>query len=812
MRVGVLSAWAATKRRRLGARLALRPLSGALAALLLALLATLGAAPALAAPAAAPPATRPTEAVSYARIAVVRVLSYYYGRTANSGPIPVLSPCIGDGALIGTTGDNLNSYSYALIPTALVNPINPCLGVQTAFEQFNGQAVNWGLLRIQVDLNVAYTGVAAAQQGSVDYSIDPGQIRTTGAPAGPQLLALPLGLLNGSPNHDLPVLETPQPSDAPPNPAANTLIDLTGPTGALLNASALTPDQLATTLYPVALPATQAFPGVAQPAQTTTASAATPSATATTSAQAQQTAAQLSLGAVEVDGNGRLIGMVGADSQGRHILYSASDLQRAIGSVTGKQGQLMAGWQQGLDAFYATPPQYSAAQTAFKALSSSYADFGGVQPFASAAAQGTSDIPALTNANGAPTSTAPVGSLGAGLSKQEIFLAVGLAVLLAVLLGLVFFLRRRSAQQRATAQAQGAPSSEEAQLNLLPPDMPLDAVPEDDEPTRPITRIELNNALTAAGATTGAAAIADLATARMPAAPRRVTAQRKTSILTAQSAGMVDPGIKRIKEPNQDNIFALEGVRAEVGRLQPYGLFIVADGMGGHLNGQLASRLTIETVARTVAHALSSSQSYDSPALAGLLVEGAKLAHQELQRRNKEQNSDMGTTITAALVVDDRAYVVNVGDSRTYLLNPDAGLRQITRDHSVVASLVANGVIRPEDIYIHPRRNQIYRSLGGNDADLEIDTFEEELQAGDKLLLCSDGLWEMVRDPQMANILRGAVNPRQAVELLTREANTNGGEDNIGVVVARMREGLPADAQPSMHMVAGPQDAPPPGA
>ena len=129
MRVGVLSAWAATKRRRLGARLAPRAVSGALAAVLLALLATLGATPALAAPAAAtaaPSANRPTEAVAYARVAVVRVLSYYYGRTANSGPIPVLSPCIGDGALIGTTGDNLNSYSYALIPTALVNPISPC--------------------------------------------------------------------------------------------------------------------------------------------------------------------------------------------------------------------------------------------------------------------------------------------------------------------------------------------------------------------------------------------------------------------------------------------------------------------------------------------------------------------------------------------------------------------------------------------------------------------------------------------------------------------------------------------------------------
>ena len=149
--------------------------------------------------------------------------------------------------------------------------------------------------------------------------------------------------------------------------------------------------------------------------------------------------------------------MVGANSQGDHILYSVSDLQRAIGSVTGKQGQLMTGWQQGLDAFYATPPQYSAAQSAFKALSSSYADFGGVQPFASAAAQGTGDIPALTNANGAPTTPRTPGSpLGVALSKQELFLVVGLALLLAVLLGLVFFLRRRSARQRATAQAQGA--------------------------------------------------------------------------------------------------------------------------------------------------------------------------------------------------------------------------------------------------------------------------------------------------------------------------------------------------------------------
>lgn len=819
MRAGVRSEQAKRSRRG-GARWAAWAARGSLAALLLALLmapVTLGTAPARAASVSRAMSTpnRPSEAVAYARVAVVRVLSYYYGKTASSGPIPVLSPCVGDGALVGTTGPNLNSFSYALIPTALVNPIAPCQGVQTAFQQFNGQAANWGLIRIQVDLNVAYTGAGAQQQGSVVYTMDPSQIRTTGAAAGPQLLALPLGLASGSPNHDLPVLQTPQPSDAPADPANNTLIDLTGQTGALLNASALTPNLLTSTLYPVALPATQAFPGASQPVATATGTAtkaATPAPTATSSSQQLQTASHLSLGAVEVDGNGRLIGIVGADSQGAPILYAVGDIQRTIGSVNGAPGALMAQWKQGLDAFYANPPQYSAAHSAFGALASAYPDFAGAQPFANAAANSSADIPALTGSGATPTPVSVPGPSG-GLSARMLTIIGAVVVLLALAIGAALVWMRRRATIRQTL---AMPSPEEAQLNLLPPDMPLDAVPEDDEPTRPITRIELNSALTSAGAAPGAS-ISDMATARMPAAPRAsagsraTTAPRKTSILTAQTAGMIDPGIKRMNEPNQDNIFALEGVRTEGGRLQPYSLLIVADGMGGHLNGQLASRLTIETVARTVAHALNSSQVFDRGALTQLLVEGAQLAHQELQRRNREQNSDMGTTITAALVVDDHAHVVNVGDSRAYLLN-DTGLRQITHDHSVVASLVTAGVIRPEDIYIHPRRNQIYRSLGGDESDLEVDTFEEDLQAGDKLLLCSDGLWEMVRDPQMTSILRSTASPGQAAELLTREANANGGEDNIGVVVVRMREGLPSDAQPGMRMVAGPKDAPPEGA
>ena len=244
-----------------------------------------------------------------------------------------------------------------------------------------------------------------------------------------------------------------------------------------------------------------------------------------------------------------------------------------------------------------------------------------------------------------------------------------------------------------------------------------------------------------------------------------------------------NPGIKRKHKPNEDSLFAMQGARAHDSQPQQFGLFVVADGMGGHANGQDASRTAIQKIIDFMLPRISTGNDLNDEGYKSLLVEGVQQANLAVHQRNLQDHADMGTTMTAALVVGSTAYVANVGDSRTYLYREPEGLRQITHDHSVVASLVDAGIIKPDDIYTHPKRNQIYRSLGEKPG-VEVDSFIQPLQPNDKLLLCSDGLWDMVRDPEIQRVLSSSIpTPTQIGKNLVQAALEGGGEDNVSVIV-----------------------------
>lgn len=257
-------------------------------------------------------------------------------------------------------------------------------------------------------------------------------------------------------------------------------------------------------------------------------------------------------------------------------------------------------------------------------------------------------------------------------------------------------------------------------------------------------------------------------------------AARVPMVQLVVSTGL-DVGLKRKGKPNEDSLLALQNTRVLRGCSCPVGLFVIADGMGGHQNGQEASRMVIQSLSKTVVPSIIYGPTDDN--YVELLAEGVHHANLEIYQRNRQEKADMGTTIAAALIVNTTAYVANVGDSRVYLYRASSGLSQVTRDHSTVARLVENGLIQPEDVYTHPRRNEIYRSLGRHPSE-DIDRFTLALEAQDLLLLCSDGLWEMVRDSQIREVIEATLDqPSQISSALIQAALDGGGKDNVSVIV-----------------------------
>jgi PPM family protein phosphatase len=266
------------------------------------------------------------------------------------------------------------------------------------------------------------------------------------------------------------------------------------------------------------------------------------------------------------------------------------------------------------------------------------------------------------------------------------------------------------------------------------------------------------------------------------------------TLLTLTAAAATDPG--QAHALNQDSVLALLRPPAEASTA---GLFIVADGMGGHQAGEVASHLAIDTMREQFTWLLEeanaqpttlgpfTADSEDDVAvrLGRRLETSVAEANRRIfnyARENPAHAGNLGTTLTGLLIADGLGAIANVGDSRTYIWR-NGELFQITDDHSYIASLVRQGQMEPHAVYTHPRRNVITRSLG-NSEEVAVDTWVLAVEPGDRFLLCSDGLWEMVRGEEaLSAFLQSEPDPAKVVAGLIAAANAAGGRDNIGAVV-----------------------------
>jgi protein phosphatase len=230
----------------------------------------------------------------------------------------------------------------------------------------------------------------------------------------------------------------------------------------------------------------------------------------------------------------------------------------------------------------------------------------------------------------------------------------------------------------------------------------------------------------------------------------------------------------RLRNSNQDCVFCEENA---VGRFP--NLFLVADGMGGHKAGDLASRICIDEVTKQISKSAARTS-------VGVLEEAVQAANRRIYRCSQEsvEQNGMGTTLVGATVEGNMAYIVNIGDSRLYRMQDQ--LQQITVDHSLVEEMVQSGEIPKEEMRTHPNKNIITRALGTDEV-VKPDYFGVNVEKGDVLLLCSDGLTNMVDDKEIEKTIKNNIEDMKLVgESLVRQANEAGGKDNISVILVRL--------------------------
>ena len=231
-----------------------------------------------------------------------------------------------------------------------------------------------------------------------------------------------------------------------------------------------------------------------------------------------------------------------------------------------------------------------------------------------------------------------------------------------------------------------------------------------------------------------------------------------------------------IRSGNEDN-FAVEANDER-------GLFIVADGMGGHAAGEVASEMAVQIIARE----LSEIRNLDNSAVDRRVAEALKTANRKIHERTLKEvdKQGMGTTVSVLIVSGHRYLIGQVGDSRVYLLR-DGALTQLTKDHSYVQEQVDAGFLTPEQARYHPYSNVITRCVGAS-PDVEPDIYRGEVSVGDLFLVASDGLTSMVDDRRLQMLLMSRAEPERKVLALISEANGRGGLDNITAIIVQVIE------------------------
>lgn len=246
----------------------------------------------------------------------------------------------------------------------------------------------------------------------------------------------------------------------------------------------------------------------------------------------------------------------------------------------------------------------------------------------------------------------------------------------------------------------------------------------------------------------------------------------------------VGQSVGKQRERNEDALFSLSSILSDGNTELPFGVFIVADGMGGHEHGEVASGVAVRAMAEYVLSRsylpFLSMEDRQRSSLQEVMENGVVQAQQAVVR----YAPGGGTTLTAALVVGEQVTLAHVGDSRAYFVHPDGRMQVITQDHSLVHRLVELGQISEQEALVHPQRNVLYRALGQSEP-FRPDILTHPMPRPGFLLMCSDGLWGVLSEKEMFQIITSARNPAIACKNLVDAANAAGGPDNISVILVQ---------------------------